>query len=112
MNREEIIKILKEHNEWRRGNDDYEMTEPKDLGIAIDEAIKLLKQSLFRRWLEKLIFTIISAKNLLMIASTHLMITSFVTSDQWIQLAQIFIGANVVQKGVQIGFGKMGGRNE
>ena len=38
----EAIKILKEHNEWRRG-DDSEMINPTTLGIAIDLIVKHLE---------------------------------------------------------------------
>lgn len=39
MTLSEAIKILKEHNEWRRG-DDSEMVNPTTLGIAIDLIIQ------------------------------------------------------------------------
>lgn len=39
MKIKEAIKILKYHNEWRRGAD-IEMTDIKDLGIAIDTVVE------------------------------------------------------------------------
>jgi len=39
MKLEEAIKILKEHNIWRRGAEDVKMTNPKELGIAIDTVV-------------------------------------------------------------------------
>ena len=35
MNKEEALKILKQHNEWRRGNEDVEMVDVKEFGLAI-----------------------------------------------------------------------------
>lgn len=36
----ESIQVLKNHNKWRRGEDDtLEMTDPKKLGIAIDTVV-------------------------------------------------------------------------
>jgi hypothetical protein len=40
MSEKEAIIILIQHNDWRRGNDDLPMTDPKLLGIAIDTIIK------------------------------------------------------------------------
>ena len=42
MDKQEVIKILEQHNKWRRGAD-IEMLSPKDIGKAIDYAIKYLK---------------------------------------------------------------------
>ena len=42
MKTEEVIKILIEFNEWRRGGDG-EQPDPKVIGEAIDEAINKLK---------------------------------------------------------------------
>lgn len=36
------LKILKSHNTWRRGCDVTPMTDPKELGVAIDTAIAAL----------------------------------------------------------------------
>lgn len=44
MNKKECIKILSDHQAWRRGDDTKPMTDPKTLGLAIDYAIHLLKQ--------------------------------------------------------------------
>ena len=43
MNKEEAIKTLEEFNKWRRANEDIDMPDPKDIGKAIDFAIKYLK---------------------------------------------------------------------
>lgn len=39
------INRLREFNAWRRGEDGYEMPDPKDIGKTIDQAIELLEQS-------------------------------------------------------------------
>jgi len=44
MNKAEVIEVLTQHNYWRRGQDEGRMTDPTLLGLAIDEAIKLLKE--------------------------------------------------------------------
>lgn len=44
MKTKEAIEILISHNEWRRGDDDKEMTNPYQLGEAIDLAIRELKK--------------------------------------------------------------------
>jgi hypothetical protein len=44
MTEKEAIIILIQHNDWRRGNDDLPMTDPKLLGIAIDTIIKAWKE--------------------------------------------------------------------
>lgn len=44
MNIEKAIKILELHNKWRRDNkDEYKMTEPKELGEAIDLVVSEFK---------------------------------------------------------------------
>jgi len=48
MNKKECIKILSDHQAWRRGDDTKPMTNPRELGLAIDYAIHLLKQNLKR----------------------------------------------------------------
>ena len=44
MQLKQAVKILKEHNEWRRDNDNITLpiTTPKDLGIAIDVIVEHL----------------------------------------------------------------------
>ena len=37
------VKILEDHNKWRRGDDDMEMADPKQLGEAIDFIVSQLK---------------------------------------------------------------------
>lgn len=41
MNIKQAIKILKEHNKWRRGDDTIQMHDPKQLGRAIDMVVSL-----------------------------------------------------------------------
>lgn len=41
---EETIKILKEYNNWRRGDFDELTINPKTIGDAIDTAIKILEE--------------------------------------------------------------------
>jgi len=41
----EAITIIKAYNKWRRADEDTEMPDPKQLGLAIDLAIDTLKQS-------------------------------------------------------------------
>lgn len=45
MNKEKVIEILKTHNKWRRGNENIEMLNPKEIGQAIDFAIKYLEST-------------------------------------------------------------------
>lgn len=35
------IKTLRAHNKWRRGDERVKMGDPKDIGIAIDWAVKV-----------------------------------------------------------------------
>jgi hypothetical protein len=43
MDLKETIKVLTKHNKWRRGAE-IPMIEPKEIGEALDIAIRLLKQ--------------------------------------------------------------------
>jgi len=43
MTKVEAIKILTEHNSWRRGGE-MPMISPRLIGFAIDKAIEVLKQ--------------------------------------------------------------------
>ena len=43
METETAVKILEDHNKWRRGDDDMEMADPKQLGEAIDFIVSQLK---------------------------------------------------------------------
>ena len=45
MTTEEAMKTLKRHNRWRRGAN-IEMDDPKKLGEALDEAIRVMKKSI------------------------------------------------------------------
>lgn len=48
MNSKKCADLLTKFNEWRRGDDednqDVKMPNPKELGIAIDSAVELIKQ--------------------------------------------------------------------
>jgi len=44
MTTETAIHILELYNKWRRADEDMEMPDPKQLGLAIDCAIKELKK--------------------------------------------------------------------
>ena len=47
FDKDKAIKILKNHNLWRRNQDDinpYEMCDPKELGKAIDYVVELLER--------------------------------------------------------------------
>ena len=43
MNNLEAIEVLTRHNKWRRGNDDIEPTDPKQIGLAIERAIAVME---------------------------------------------------------------------
>ncbi len=43
MTRKQLIAFLESYNKWRRGEIYEVMPDPKELGLAIDEAVKLLK---------------------------------------------------------------------
>jgi hypothetical protein len=45
MKLKQAIEILETHNKWRRGDDNVPMTNPKDIGIAIDIVVKHVKNS-------------------------------------------------------------------
>jgi len=45
MSTEEAIKTLKHHNRWRRGAN-IKMDDPKKLGQALDEAIRVMEESI------------------------------------------------------------------
>lgn len=44
MNTHTAIKILETHNQWRRGSDESPMGCTKELGLAIDHAIEVMKR--------------------------------------------------------------------
>ena len=47
MKLKEAAEILERHNKWRRDNDNqYEMINPKELGIAIDTVVRFIKEDL------------------------------------------------------------------
>lgn len=39
----DAIKILKNHNNWRRGDEDFEMQDPKTIGKAIDLVVSTME---------------------------------------------------------------------
>jgi hypothetical protein len=39
-----VIQILKLHNQWRRGDESVKMQDPKQIGLALDIAVRLLSQ--------------------------------------------------------------------
>lgn len=44
MSKEEVIRVLEQYNKWRRDNyGEVEAVDVKILGIALDEAIKYLR---------------------------------------------------------------------
>lgn len=44
MTKEEVIQVLEQHNKWRRDNyGEVETVDVKILGVALDEAIKYLR---------------------------------------------------------------------
>ena len=46
MTTPEAIAILTAHNTWRRGNcENYPMQDPKQIGIALDIAIEVMKEN-------------------------------------------------------------------
>ena len=49
MDRIKAINILRTHNKWRRGAD-IPMSDPKEVGEAIDMAISVLEQDLALTW--------------------------------------------------------------
>lgn len=42
MDIEKAKEVLRVHNEWRRGDDSLDMTDPKELSIAIDTVLQAL----------------------------------------------------------------------
>ena len=44
MTKKQTIDFLINFNKWRRGHEEVEQPNPKEIGIAIDNAIKFLKQ--------------------------------------------------------------------
>lgn len=44
MTIKKAIEILEIHNKWRRGDDTIPMTNPTDLGIAIDVIVNYFKK--------------------------------------------------------------------
>jgi len=55
MDNKECIKILKQHNAWRRGGDG-KMTEPKLIGEAMDYAVKALEDDKYKSIIDRLIY--------------------------------------------------------
>lgn len=49
MHLKEAIDVLKKHNDWRRGHEGTEPTDPKTLGNAIDYAVIFMSEHLIKR---------------------------------------------------------------
>lgn len=49
MKIQEVISILEQHNKWRRNNteENIPMVNVKQLGVAIDEVVELLKNTYY-----------------------------------------------------------------
>lgn len=45
ITKEVALKILERHNDWRRGKE-IPMLKPESIGLAIDKAIEILRQSI------------------------------------------------------------------
>lgn len=43
-NIQKTIETLETHNKWRRGEEDFTMLDPTEIGIAIDDACEMLKE--------------------------------------------------------------------
>jgi hypothetical protein len=41
---QQTIKTLRRYNQWRRGNESIGQPDPTEIGVAIDNAINLIKQ--------------------------------------------------------------------
>lgn len=41
---QKTIETLKRYNQWRRGDESIDQPDPKEIGIAIDDAIKIIEQ--------------------------------------------------------------------
>jgi len=48
MTTQQAISILRQHNAWRRGDDTIEMQEPKEIGEAIDVAVRFIEISQYK----------------------------------------------------------------
>jgi len=44
MTEREVLELLQRHNRWRRGDDSVEMGDPRAIGLAIDEACRVLAE--------------------------------------------------------------------
>lgn len=44
MTEQEALELLQRHNRWRRGDDSVEMGDPRAIGLAIDEACRVLAE--------------------------------------------------------------------
>jgi hypothetical protein len=44
MNSQQTIETLQRYNQWRRGDESIEQPDPKEIGIAIDDAIALIEK--------------------------------------------------------------------
>lgn len=44
MTEREALELLQRHNRWRRGDNSIEMADPRAIGLAIDEACRVLAE--------------------------------------------------------------------
>lgn len=49
MTEREALELLQRHNRWRRGDDSVEMADPRAIGLAIDEACRVLAEHIHEK---------------------------------------------------------------
>lgn len=49
MTEQEALELLQRHNRWRRGDDSVGMTNPSELGLAIDVACRVLAEHIHEK---------------------------------------------------------------
>lgn len=45
MDKDEARRVLESHNRWRRGDDSVNQTDPADVGVAIEVAVRALAEN-------------------------------------------------------------------
>lgn len=88
MNLKQTIKVLEEHNRWRRDNNvpaKTKMTEPKILGMALDRAIEELN---------KLLIPNVSQRSELLAFAKEMQNIGFNEMDDVEMVVDIYIKAN------------------
>jgi hypothetical protein len=45
MTPSEVAAILRQFNEWRRGNEDIPQPDPREIGAAIDAAVEMIERT-------------------------------------------------------------------